>query len=877
MASGQAVESVHTGWRLALIGLAWPAGVAVQLQERALADVPWHLASLGVGVAFLAMTLALMAGLWHSVTPGRRSALITSMGALGLLLVALGSTGWRAHVRLDDALPAMLEGRDLQVVGVVAGLPQRSSSGIRFPFEIEDARLDGEPVAVPSRAMLGWYVGYGDEARFTPQQLSVGAGQRWSLTVRLRRPHALINPHGFDGELQSFEDGIRAVGTVRAERAAVQVGMAAGHAVDRLRQTMRDAIDAAVPDRRAAGVLAALAIGDQSAIERSDWDLFRQTGIAHLVSISGLHVTMFAWLAGAACAALWRRHPRALLWVPTPTLALWSGVVAAGIYAVFSGWGVPAQRTVWMLVTVALLRSASVRWPWPLVMLCAATVVTVIDPWALLQPGFWLSFMAVALLMTSGSPQGAWANGLDDRMAHPRAGDLAGGEMPSLEAETPTARWKSAASTLWKRIRTEALGGLRTQWIATLGLAPLTLVFFQQVSLVGFVANLVAIPLVTLLITPLALLGGLASPLWTAGAWVVTQLAGVLQWLASAPVVVWSAAVAPPWAQAAGLLAGVLLVAPLPWRVRVMALPLLLPLLVPPRPLPPVGHFELVAADIGQGTAVIVRTRHHVLLYDTGPQYSPESDAGARVLLPLLRARGDHRIDRLVLSHRDTDHVGGAASLLRELPITELSSSLEPAHLLLQQARARDVRVQTCEAGQSWVWDGVRFEVLHPSGADLVPDARSNTVSCVLKVQGASGSALLTGDIERDQEIRLLRQQPTALRSDVLIVPHHGSRTSSIAAFLDVVRPTVAVFQAGHRNRYGHPAPDVVSRYRERGIAVVSSPACGAWTWRSNDVQAGVVDDPRAASGAAVGAARIGRCEREDSLRYWRWRETSSP
>ena len=572
-------------------------------------------------------------------------------------------------------------------------------------------------------------------------------------------------------------------------------------------------------------------------------------------------------------------------------MAVWSGVLAAGAYAVFSGWGVPAQRTFWMLATVALLRSSSVRWPWPLVMLCAATVVTAIDPWALLQPGFWLSFMAVALLMTSGSPQGAWANGLGvdvlarspsgppDAPVHEAPVDAAGRSGPSSDHHPPTgaASWRLNAQRAWQRIRTESLGGLRTQWIATIGLAPLTLVFFQQVSLVGFVANLIAIPLVTLLVTPLALLGAVVPMLWVAGAWVVMQLTAVLQWLASAPVVVWSAAVAPPWAQAAGLLAGVLLVAPLPWRVRMMALPLLLLLLAPPRPLPPVGQFELVAADVGQGTAVIVRTREHVLLYDTGPQYSPESDAGARVLLPLLRARGDDHIDRLVLSHRDTDHVGGAASLLRELPITELSSSLEPTHLLLQQARARHVTEQACEAGQFWVWDGVRFEVLHPGSADLAPDARPNTLSCVVKVQGTGGSALLTGDIERDQEIRLLREQAAALRSDVLIVPHHGSRTSSIAAFLDVVRPTVAVFQAGHRNRYGHPAPDVVARYRERGIAVVSSPVCGAWTWRSDDLQAGVVDDRRASSGAAVGAAWVGRCERDESLRYWRWRETSSP
>ncbi len=804
MFAPRAARAVNTGWRLALWGAAWPLGAAFQLREATLQAPAVYAACM------------LLSGLLVVAAAMRKHAVI---GALGLALLAFGTTGERAARRLADALPAAIEGRDLQITGVVASLPQRTASGLRFRFEVEQALQDGQPAVVPATLSLGWYHGFDADATPTAAQLELRAGQRWSFGVRLRRPHGLSNPHGFDQELRWFEEGVRATGSVRDTPTPLLIDRAAAHPIERLRQRVRDAIEAAVPDRRAAGVLAALAVGDQSSIERNDWELFRRTGISHLVSISGLHITMFAWLAGVAIGALWRRSARLSHRLATPTAALWGGFAVAFAYAVFSGWGVPSQRTVWMLATVCLLRSAGLRWPWPLVLLSAATVVTVLDPWALLQPGFWLSFAAVGLLMVSGDQ-------------------------------------KPVAS-----LRGVIVGGLRTQLVATLGLTPLTLVFFQQLSLVGYAANLIAIPLITLVITPLALLGSILPPLWTLGAWVVSALSAGLGWLSGAPAAVWSVGVAPGWAQAAGLLAAGLLVMPLPWRVRMLAVPLVLPLLLPPRALPTAGQFELVAADVGQGTAVIVRTRHHVLVYDAGPQYSPDSDAGQRVLLPLLRARGDHRIDMLLLSHRDTDHVGGASALLQSLPIGELASSIEDSHPLRIDARLQGVPTGRCEAGQRWDWDGVRFEVLHPSGDDYARVQRSNAMSCVLRVQGASASALLTGDIERDQEIRLLREHRDALRSDVLLVPHHGSKTSSIAAFLDAVAPRVAVFQAGHRNRYGHPAGEVLARYRERGIATVDSPACGAWSWRSDSEV----------------AAQSGSCIRADEPRYWHWHAAPAP
>jgi competence protein ComEC len=588
----------------------------------------------------------------------------------------------------------------------------------------------------------------------------------------------------------------------------VRLDAAAGHPVERLRQRVRDGIFASVPDARAAGVLAALAVGDQGSIDGADWEVFRATGTSHLMAISGLHVTMFAWLASAAVGRAWRRSARLVLALPAPMVARWGGLAAAAAYALLAGWGVPAQRTVWMLGTAALLASLSVRWPWPLVLALAAVVVTVLDPWALLQPGFWLSFAAVGLLMASTSL-------------------------------TPAAEhhgWRA-------RVLAALRGGVRTQAIATAGLAPLSLLCFQQVSLVGFAANLVAIPLVTLVVTPLALLGALAAAAWGLGAWVLQGLAQALAVLAALPGAVWVAPVAPWWAQFLGLAAGALFVLPLPRRLRVLGVPLLLPLVWPPVERPADGRFELVAIDIGQGNAVLVRTRSHLLVYDTGPQYGRDSDAGARVLLPLLRVRGETAVDTLVLSHRDTDHVGGAQALIAGVPVRAMRGSLDDSHPL----RAAVVPFMPCAAGDGWTWDGVRFTVLHPTAFER--NAKPNGMSCVVRIEDAAGvSALLVGDIEARQEAALVAAHGAALKSDMLLVPHHGSRTSSTQAFIDAVAPSVALVQAGYRNRFGHPAPDVVQRYTTRGTRVVTSAACGAWTWN------GVV----------------ATCQRARDARYWR-------
>lgn len=722
----------------------------------------------------------------------RHGAVLAAFAAV----LAFGQAAWRADGRLAHALHPAWEGRDLLLSGRVDSLPvavtgQGGVPGWRFEFAVEAVGPTGTalPPQVPPRLMLLAY----DAPPIT-------AGERWRFTARLKRAHGLLNPGGFDAELWLFEQGLRATGVVRV---AERLAPAPGWELDAARQAMREAIRSHVADPSLAGVLAALSLGDQNAISAADWAVFRDTGVAHLLSVSGLHVTLFAWLAVALVGPLWRRSPWLCLRLPAPIAARWLGVVAAFGYALFSGWGVPAQRTVLMLAAVAALRSLQLRWPWPLVLLGAAVVVTALDPWAVMQPGFWLSFGAVGLLMAAGGDDGqGW--------------------------------------------RARLAAALRTQGIASVGLAPLSLICFAQLSLVGLLANLVAIPVVSFVLMPLALLGGLVPPLWTLAALLTQGLMAWLQWLAAWPAaVVWLPA-APFAAQALGLAGAVLMVLRLPWRLRVAGLLLMVPLLWPAVDAPPAGEFALLAPDIGQGNAVLVRTRDHALLFDTGPVYAPGADAGDRVLLPLLRSLGLRRLDVLMLSHRDTDHVGGAAALIRGLTVTELRSSLEPAHPLLRAGPP----ARRCEAGQQWQWDGVHFELLHPAPAHYTAGLKPNDLSCVLRISSASGRrALLAGDLEAEQERALAQREPD-LRADVLLVPHHGSKTSSSLALLTAVQPAVGLVQAGYRSRFGHPAPAVLARYQALGIPVVATPACGAWQWRSDTA--------------------AGTCERTLSRRYWR-------
>lgn len=807
-------------WHFLALLLGSLAGAAVQVNQAQLWPVQWYEVLALIG-------LVLLLALWWTRRWFAKNCTICTpvFGALAAALLLFSVTGLRASHFTAQALNPVLEGRDIRVTGMVVAMPQPLEGGQRLRLAVESATLEGQAVRLPELMDLGWYhrPQHGSADADTVAPALVRPGERWQMTVRLKAPHGLRNPHGFDYELWAWEQGVQAVGDVRAgkkDTAPQRLAATYQYPVEQARQQVRDAIMAQLAanpadaaSQRVAGVVAALVTGDQRAIERSDWDLFRTTGVSHLMSISGLHITLFAWLAAALIRLLWRRSSRLCLLLPAPSAALVGGALLAAAYALFSGWGIPAQRTISMLCAVALLRLWGLRWPWPHVWLLTCAAVVLPDPWALWQPGFWLSFVAVGILFASDPGAGV-------------------PDSPSVVGHF--------------------LSMLREQWVVTLALTPLGLLMFGQVSLVGFGANMLAIPWTTLVVTPLAFLGVVWAPLWQLAAMAVQAMVLLLEWFAAVPWAALWLPIAPLWAGMAAVAGGTLLALSWPWPVRLLGLPLMIPVFFwqPPRPAP--GQFELLAVDVGQGSAVLVRTATRTLLYDAGPRTSAGSDAGSRVLVPLLRAQGE-RLDTLLLSHRDSDHTGGALAVLQAQPQAQLLGSVT------EEADLQALRpVTACVAGQRWRWDGVEFSILHPLPVEAAPatvgmrKARSSTnaQSCVLRIVAPSGvAALLPGDIESAQE-QLLLAQNAPLRADVLLLPHHGSKTSSSAAFLDAVQPRSAWAQSGYRNRFGHPAPEVLERLQERGIALVDSVRCGAAQWSST--QPGSV-----------------HCQRQLQARYW--------
>jgi competence protein ComEC len=737
--------------------------------------------------------------------------------AVAVLALAAGSCGffyaaWRAELRLADALPPAWEGRDVRLVGVIDELPQSTDRGTRFAFAVES--VIPPEASVPSRVSLAWYSSVAVGAASVDEPV-LHAGERWSVAVRLKRPHGTVNPHGFDVEAWLLVNNLRATGYVRNDDANRRLDAFAGRAEDHVahaREAIRDRILRALENRPYAGVIAALAIGDERAIPSAQWLLFNRTGIGHLISISGLHVTFFATLIGALVFWAWKRRHALTLRLPARKAAAIAGVVAAFGYVLLAGFAVPAQRTLYMLTVAAiglwLARpgTASVVWLW------ALAVVLAYDPWACLTPGFWLSFGAVGLLLYTGV----------GRMG-------------------PIATWRAA---------------VRAQAAITLGLVPLMLVLFQQVSIVSPLANAVAIPVVTFIVVPLTL-ASIALP-WDGLLLIAHQvfawLSLLLEILSGLPAAVWQQHAPPLWTALAGAIGVLWLLAPRGIPARMLGLAWLAPLfiVVPQPPVP--GAFRVTVLDVGQGLAVLVQTHAHALLYDTGPRYNDTADAGNRIIAPMLRATGIRALDALVVSHQDSDHSGGALSLLQTVPVGWLVSSLPEQNAIVGAQRARGASVGRCLAGARWIWDGVEFATLYPFDATyLEPRIKTNDLSCVLRVSGAGGSMLLTGDIEARAESAMLARDATLLRSDLLIVPHHGSRTSSTPAFITAAHPAVAVYTPGYRNRFGHPRPEIVARYAAAGIRSYRTDYDGALIFTFGD-----------------GGSLTPSLERERERRYWR-------
>ena len=658
----------------------------------------------------------------------------------------------QAQWALDDRLPSRLDGETRWVEGRVVGLPQHTEAVVRF--ELADAR--SRHGTVPPLMRLAWYGGP-----------PVKSGERWRVAVKLKRPAGLLNPHAFDYDAWLLAQRIGATGTVKDGELLSE---ARGAWRDGIRQRLQ-AVDA----QGRTGVLTALVLGDGGGLSRQDWQVLQDTGTVHLLVISGQHIGLLAGvvyllIAGLARYGLW---PNRLPWLPW---ACGLAFAAALGYGLLAGFEVPVRRACLMIGLVLLwrLRFRHLGAWWPL--LLALNGVLLLDPLASLQPGFWLSFAAVAVLIFTFSGRlGPW-------------------------------RW-------WQT-------WTRAQWLIAIGLGPLLLVLGLPISLSGPLVNLLAVPWISLLVLPPALLGTLLLPvpyvgeglLWLAGGLIDGLFRG-LAWVAG-QVPAWVPTAIPLWVWGLGALGAFLLLLPRGVPLRPLGWPLLLLLIFPPRPEIPEGVADIWQLDVGQGLAILVRTRHHTLLYDAGPRFG-DNDLGERVVLPTLRKLGVDGIDLMLISHAHADHAGGARAVAQGLPVKHVLGG-EPAEL------PNEWQAAGCESGRRWTWDGVNFELWQSAHA-----RDSNPKSCVLQIDASGERMLLTGDIDMAAE-RALLESPLAIPTDWLQSPHHGSRSSSSMALLDRLLPSAVLISRGQGNSFGHPHPTVLARYQKYGMAIYDSADQGA-------------------------------------------------
>jgi competence protein ComEC len=672
-------------------------------------------------------------------------------GALAGLALSLGA----AHDRLARALDPGVEGADIRITGTVTGIPSERGRRTRFRLAVETAERGGRPVTIPQRIRLNWY---------GAERPTIEPGMRWRLTARLERPRGFANPGTFDYALWLFRERIGATGYVRDSGSARRLNAASGISVAAWRAGLRERLQPLMPEGTGGGILMALALGHREGIGPAEWDVLRATGTTHLVAISGLHIGIVA-LLGFQCGRLvWRIAGPLRRGLPRPIVQAWIGLAAATVYAALAGFALPTVRALLML-SVALATIVLRRRARPLEGLATAAVaVLAVDPLAPLGASFWLSFGAVAAILYL----------------------VTGRVAPVGRAQ----RW------------------LGLQLGITVALTPLLLGFFGQASLIAPLANLVAIPWISVIVVPVTLAGTALAAVWPDGAQHLFALADhafqplwtLLRSGAGLPLAEWHGARPALPLLVLAIVGAALLIAPRGAPARGAGALAVLPALLW-QPDPPVeGGMHLHLLDVGQGLAAIVQTREHTLVYDTGARFSARFDAGSAVVVPFLRARGVRRIDGLVLSHLDNDHAGGRDAVFTDMtPATVWTSA--PHEL------ARDARF--CGRGRGWTWDGVSFRFLHPGPDDALT---GNDGSCVLRIDAPGGSVLLPGDIEAAAEWRLLARR-SALDADVVVAPHHGSLTSSTPEFVRAVDPDHVLYAVGYRNRWDFPRPEVVARW----------------------------------------------------------------
>lgn len=695
----------------------------------------------------------------------------------GLVLLGFIWALMQANLILEKRLPRQFDGESVLIHGTVASLPEKRANAVRFLFEIDNIRdKHGQIRSLPGKVRLSWY---GPRPSLKP-------GEFWQLYAKLRRPRGFINPGGFDYETWLFQKKISATGYVKASPKNKKISATNDYLFHQWRHKTGGRIDDHITGKYA-GLIKALAIGDRSGISDEHWVLLRKTGTNHLLAISGLHIGLVAFIAFSLGRVLWSWNMRLTTLLPARQFAALFSILIGVMYAGLAGFSLPTQRALIMLCVFMSGILLGRQWRISYVIAIAVFLILLIHPFSVLAVEFWLSFAAVVIIAYALSCRGK---------QHRRFNSL-----------------------------------VRIQFLIPFGMVPLLLFWFQEIAVNSFFANLLAVPTTTLIIVPLTLLATLitgllpevAGFLYESAVLVITLMFVYLEFLGNLPFSSWASS-AP--SLMALLFAGIgMAVICMPAGVpgRWLGLCWLMPLLWPNIASPRTNGFHFYLLDVGQGLAAVVSTRNHTLLYDSGPFWSDRFNAGRNIIIPFLRSQRISKIDTVLLSHGDNDHIGGADSVLDAIKVGKVLASTD---------KITFGNKWPCVSGMRWHWDGVDFETLHPRSNTRFT---GNNSSCVLKVSSPDLSVLLPGDIEYQAEQKIVAIQADKLQADVLVVPHHGSMTSSSPRFIDAVSPRAVLFSVGYQNRFGFPKQDIIERYNDIGAKMLSTADSGMIAFASDD------------------------------------------
>ena len=684
---------------------------------------------------------------------------------------------------------AELEGRDVFVSGYVISLPYSTDRYTQFNFKISEIRDEyGKTRNNPGLIRLYWYKPYP----------VLKPGKHLSLLIRAKRPHGLMNPGGYDYEAWLFRAGVRATGYVRSSEDSPE-SVRKRITIHNFRYYIAQQLDEIAAGHSSRfKLIYALILGDRSRLEVEQREILSTTGTSHLLAISGLHIGLVASFAFFLSRWIWPIWTRGVTRLPAQYFASLFSLLIALFYALLAGFTIPTQRALIMLTLVLLnvLRSRKVSKS--MLFTQALFIVLLFDPLAVLAPGFWLSFLAMAIIMFA------------------------------LNVEL--IRDKFSKIRQWFRV----------QIYIYIGLVPVLVLIFNHIPIISLMANFIAIPWVSLITMPLLLSATLmmsisieiASLLILAGMTSLNLLWSFLEFLSGWDFLLQSIPEPGLLTILTAVFGIILLLMPKALPCKVLAILWVLPLLFPKINGPDYGDYDVNVLDVGQGLSIVVRTQNRLLLYDTGPGSLSGFNAGSSVIIPYLKYSGHRKIDMIVQSHGDNDHIGGLNEIIKRIPVKSILTSIP------QQSGF--ISAKYCQAGQSWNWNGVKFEILHP---DDSVSFKGNNASCVLKIGHGLGAVLLTGDIEKRAESHLLKKTPANLRATVLIAPHHGSNTSSGSGFIRAVSPETVVFSSGYLNRYKLPNQDIIKRYSSSGAKLFNTATDGAISIRFRDGDLSVLSE----------------------------------